>query len=42
MWYIALLANELGVPLSTVLRMNLEKLASRKDRGVLHGTGDDR
>ncbi len=42
LWYLAVLAETLGVPLEEVARENLEKLASRKERGVLHGEGDDR
>lgn len=41
-WYIAMAAKELGVPLSRVARLNLEKLASRKQRGVIGGSGDER
>lgn len=42
LWYVANLAADLGVDLETVGRVNLEKLASRKARGVLGGSGDDR
>ena len=42
MWYVANLAADLGLSLDEVGRGNLEKLASRKARGVLHGSGDDR
>jgi NTP pyrophosphatase (non-canonical NTP hydrolase) len=31
-----------GKPLDEVLDMNIEKLQSRKARGVLHGSGDER
>ena len=41
-WYVAMAAKELGVPLSRVARLNLEKLASRKKRGVIGGSGDAR
>lgn len=41
-WYIAMAAKELGVSLSRVARLNLEKLASRKQRGVIGGSGDER
>jgi len=36
------MAREVGVPLNTIMRENLEKLHSRKARGTLHGSGDDR
>lgn len=42
LWYIAMLADELGFNLSTVAEENLEKLASRQERGVLSGSGDER
>lgn len=42
MWYISQLSTELGLKLSDVVKMNLEKLSSRKDRNRLHGSGDNR
>lgn len=42
LWYVAQLATELGADLNDVAEKNLEKLFSRKDRGVLHGSGDAR
>lgn len=42
LWYVANLAAEFGYSLSTIAQMNLEKLHSRKDRGVLQGSGDNR
>jgi NTP pyrophosphatase (non-canonical NTP hydrolase) len=42
MWYMAQLSTELNLKLSDVAKMNLEKLASRKDRNRLHGSGDNR
>lgn len=42
LWYAATLAGELGFSLSDVAKANVEKLASRKQRGVLNGSGDDR
>lgn len=41
-WFVAELCNCLGVKLSDVMQKNLEKLESRKARGVIHGTGDNR
>ena len=41
-WYWAGVCHDLGASLSEVARQNLEKLASRKERGKLHGSGDDR
>jgi len=42
LYYTAMLASELGVPLSTVATLVLTKLKSRKERGTLSGDGDDR
>ena len=42
LWYVAQLAHELGLSLSEVAAHNLEKLASRKSRGVIGGSGDNR
>ena len=42
LWYCAMMAREVGVPLNTIMRENLEKLHSRKERGTLSGSGDDR
>jgi NTP pyrophosphatase (non-canonical NTP hydrolase) len=42
MWYVAVLAFELDYTLEEVLKMNIDKLASRQQRGVLSGSGDNR
>lgn len=42
LWYIANMAEELGVSLDYIAEQNLNKLNSRKDRGVLQGSGDNR
>lgn len=41
-WYMATLASELGYDLSQIFEMNAAKLSSRKERGVLGGSGDNR
>lgn len=41
-WYFARFPAELGVKLSSIVKANVDKLLSRKRRGVLHGHGDDR
>lgn len=41
-WYISNLCSELDVPLGDVMQTNIDKLHSRKDRGKLHGDGDNR
>ncbi len=42
LWYIAQLSTELGLSLEDIVRMNMEKLQSRAERGMLHGDGDNR
>jgi len=42
LWYVAMLAIELNLSLSSVAEGNVEKLKDRKDRGVLKGSGDNR
>lgn len=42
LWYASQLATELGVSLNTVAQQNLDKLADRKARDVLQGSGDER
>ena len=41
-WYLAVLAFELDYTLEEVMQMNIDKLNSRKERGVLSGSGDNR
>ena len=42
MWYIAVLAAELDYDLNEIAQINIDKLASRQQRGVLSGSGDNR
>lgn len=42
LWYVSAIASELQTNLSNVASLNIQKLKSRKDRGQLHGSGDDR
>jgi len=42
LWYIANLAEELGLSLSSIAQENLSKLQDRKNRNKLHGSGDNR
>ena len=41
-WYWFNLCNALGLDAKEVLQLNMAKLESRKDRGVLGGSGDTR
>ena len=42
LWYLANLADELGVNLSEVAKGNLDKLKARVIRGRINGEGSDR
>lgn len=42
LWYLAQFCRMAEISLEDCARENLEKLASRKDRGMIHGSGDDR
>jgi NTP pyrophosphatase (non-canonical NTP hydrolase) len=42
LWYCAVLAEELDMNLGHIMEKNLEKLADRKKRGTLSGSGDNR
>lgn len=42
LWYLAVLAEYLDCDLSEIAKNNIKKLASRQERGVLSGYGDDR
>ena len=42
LWYIANLATELNLDLGIIADENLRKLADRKNRGTIHGSGDNR
>lgn len=42
LWYIAMIADELEVPLEEVAQRNINKLADRAKRKVIQGSGDNR
>lgn len=42
LWYLSVLANDLGYSLDEVAALNIEKIRSRNERGKLHGNGDNR
>ena len=42
LWYVAVLAQELGVSLQDIATKNVEKLYNRAVRGKLGGSGDSR
>lgn len=42
LWYLARVADELGVSLKQIADRNLEKLFGRLERGTLQGSGDNR
>lgn len=42
LWYIAQACTELDISMNAVAHANLDKLRGRKQRGTLHGSGEDR
>ncbi len=42
LWYVNSIGHELGYSLQEIAQMNLDKVLSRKARGVLGGSGDNR
>jgi NTP pyrophosphatase (non-canonical NTP hydrolase) len=42
LWYLAMLSHEFGFSFEEVAQLNLEKLTSRLERGVVNSDGDDR
>lgn len=42
LWYISVLAHHVGCSMDYIANKNLEKLQSRKERGVISGSGDKR
>lgn len=42
LWHLAVMSELLGISFNEVADLNIAKLASRKERGVLGGSGDNR
>ena len=42
LWYLAVLARDLDVKFEDIAKINLDKLKSRKNRGLIKGDGDKR
>jgi NTP pyrophosphatase (non-canonical NTP hydrolase) len=42
LWYVAQVATEADLDLEEIAQANLDKLLSRRQRGVLSGSGDER
>lgn len=42
LWYVSQLASELGLSLDEIAKDNISKLADRKKRGKIGGSGDKR
>ena len=42
LWYISALASDLDISLNEIAENNLQKLASRKKRNMIGGSGDNR
>lgn len=41
-WFVAELCTLLNVSMEEVMQKNIDKLTSRKERNVIHGSGDNR
>jgi len=42
LWYVAVLAADLGLSMQAIAESNVDKLRSRMERGVIKGDGDRR
>ena len=42
LWYISVLASDIGIKLSDIANSNLIKLENRKKKGTIRGSGDTR
>lgn len=42
LWYLSKTADDLNISLEDIAQENLDKLFSRKERGVIQGSGDNR
>lgn len=42
LWFVSVMAEELGFSLNDVAQLNIDKISSRKERGVIGGNGDNR
>lgn len=42
LWYLANLANDLGIPLEEIASLNIKKINTRKNKNLICGNGDNR
>ena len=42
LWYLSQLCTELGISLEEVVKMNVEKISTRYEKEMIHGSGDNR
>ena len=42
LWYLSVLTNDIGYNLDEIAQINVDKLTSRKIRGKISGSGDNR
>ena len=42
LWYLAVISDHLGVKFDKIAKNNIDKLANRAKRNLLHGAGDNR
>ena len=42
LWYVSVMASDIGYSLEDIGKMNIDKLRSRQQRNMIHGNGDNR
>jgi NTP pyrophosphatase (non-canonical NTP hydrolase) len=42
LWYLSQIASEFDLSLNEIVKTNIEKIKSRKERDMVHGDGDNR
>jgi NTP pyrophosphatase (non-canonical NTP hydrolase) len=42
LWYVATLADDIGIDLEDIARINIQKLTARKEKVTISGSGDNR
>lgn len=42
LWYVSVLASDLGYTLEEIAELNIKKLRTRKEKGMISGSGDNR
>jgi len=42
LWYLSNIGSDLGISLDDIAQTNIDKIKDRRERGQLHGSGDNR